>query len=157
MSIEPEVLTRSVRVDPATRYVRSLPGNYLMLREAAHACGVSSFVLRKFIAEGTPGCLPSKTATWGKVRIYLYTMKDVARIQKHLAERQTVQDFDGQTKKVGRPPKYGESERKWRDQQHSKKWYWKNRVKLLNDKGDTAGAEQAQKRVDEIEKELKRK
>lgn len=148
--------TRVRRIDPATRYVRSLPGNYIMLREAAEACGVSTFVLRKFISEGTPGCLPSKTAKYGKMRIYLYTLKDIESIKKHLEERRTVHDFDGPTRKVGRPPKYLETERKHRDQLHSKKWYWNNRVKVLTERGDTAGATKAQKRVDEIEKELNR-
>ena len=75
----PEVLERTVYTDPVTRFVRSLPGDYFMLREAAHACEVSQFTLRKFIAEDVKECLPSKTTKFGKIRVYLYTREDIAR------------------------------------------------------------------------------
>lgn len=152
-----ETLTRAVRIDPATRYVRSLPGNFIMLREAAMACGTSEYVLRKFISDDTPGLQPSKYTMFGKVKIYLYTDEDVRRIQDHLKSRKVVFEHDGQARRLGRPPKYTTDERKWRDKMHTRKWYWNNRAKVLADKGDEAGAQKALKKVADIDKELKKK
>jgi hypothetical protein len=149
--------TQAVRIDPTTRFVRSLPGEYFLLREAAAACGVSPFVLRKYISEDVPECTPSKYTMFGKVKIYLYTKADIKSIQDYMKKRIVVFEHDGQARRIGRPPKYSDEQRHWRDQQHSKKWYWKNRVRLLTEKGDEAGAAKAQKRVDEIERELRKK
>jgi len=154
---QPETLTRVVTIDPATRFVRSLPGNYSMLREAAHACGVSQFTLRKFIADDVEECTPSKYTMFGKVKIYLYTDEDIASIKKYLKSQVQIFDHNGQARRIGRPPKYAEDERHDRDKLHSKKWYWNNRVKLLTERGDIAGAKEAKKRVKEIDEELKRK
>jgi hypothetical protein len=155
---QPEVLTRprSVQIDPATRFVRSLPGDFIMLREASHALGVSEYVLRKYIADDEPGLQPSKYTMFGKVKIYLYTEEDVKRIEKHLSTRVQVFEHTGQAKKTGRPPKYDDAERKSRDQKHSRAWYWRNRVAILTERGDIAGAQVAQKRLDEIIKELRK-
>jgi len=158
MSIHPpEVMDRTVTIDPATRFVRSLPGDYFLLREAAASCGVSDYVLRKFIADDVPGCQPSKYTMFGKVKIYLYTRDDIKSIQKYMKSKTVVFEHDGQAKRIGRPPRYTQSERDWRSRMYSKSWYWKNRVKLLTERGDEAGATAAQKRVDELVKELRKK
>ena len=143
-------------VDPATRFVRALPGDYFMLREAAQACGVSQFTLRKFIADDVPECTPSKYTMFGRVKIYLYTDEDIDSIKEYLSHLVQVFDHNGPAKKVGRPPKYLQPERHTRDKLHSRKWYWNNRVKILVGKGDSAGAREARRRVKEIDEELKK-
>lgn len=153
MSAEP---TTTISVDPATRFVRSLPGDYFLLREAAQYLGVSQFILRKYIADDVPECTPSKFAMFGKVKIYLYTREDIESIQKHIAKRATIYEHDGQARRVGRPPTYTKSERQWRSRMYSKAWYWRNREKILNERGDEAGAAKARAKADEIDRELKR-
>ena len=72
-------------MDPATRFVRSLPGDYFMLREAAELTGVSSYTLRKLIAANANGLVPSKEARFGELKIYLYTRDDIERLNDHFA------------------------------------------------------------------------
>jgi hypothetical protein len=153
----PLVVNGTIRIDPATRFVRSLPGNYFMLREAAKSVGASQYTLRKLIEEDVPGCSPSKFAKWGKTRIYLYTRENIETIREYLETRTVVYDHEGPQRKVGRPPTYSEKERKWRSKQYSKAWYWENREKVLTERGDTEGAAEARATADAIRKELKKK
>jgi hypothetical protein len=150
----PEVLERTVYTDPVTRFVRSLPGDYFMLREAAHACEVSQFTLRKFIAEDVKECLPSKTTMFGKIRVYLYTGADVERIQAYLAQQVKVYDYAGPAKKMGRPSIYSKEQMDERKKLYTKRWYWRNRSKILAERGDASGAQEATSRADEITREL---
>lgn len=152
--MNPEVLERTVYTDPVTRFVRSLPGEYFMLREAAHACDVSQFTLRKFIAEDVKECLPSKTTKFGKIRVYLYTREDIARIQEHLAKQVHVFDYAGPAKKMGRPSIYSKEEMEERKKLYTKRWYWRNRYKILAQRGDSAGAQEALKKADDVTREL---
>jgi hypothetical protein len=149
--------TITIPVDPATRFVRSLPGEYFLLREAAQHLGVSQFTLRKFIADDVPECTPSKFAMFGKVKIYLYTREDIESIKKHIESRAVVFEHDGQARRVGRPPTYTKAERHYRSRLYSKAWYWKNREKLLSERGDEAGAAKARERAEDIARELRRK
>lgn len=145
----------TIRVDPATRFVRSLPGDFFLLREAAEAIGVSQFVLRKFIADGTKGCTPSKYAMFGKVKVYLYTREDIEAIRTHLASRHRVFKHDGQARRIGRPPQYTKEERANRSRLYSKSWYWRNRERILAQRGDADGARKARDNANEIDRMLK--
>ena len=148
------MLNDTVRLDPATRFVRSLPGEYFLLREAAEASGVSQFTLRKMIADDIPECVPSKYAMFGKIKIYLYTREDIERIRGYLGNRQRIFAHNGMARKVGRPAKYTQVQRAQRSRLYSKAWYWKNREKILNQKGDHDGAMKAAEKARMIEKEL---
>jgi hypothetical protein len=153
----PEILERTVYTDPVTRFVRSLPGSYYMLREAAFACDVSQFTLRRFIQDDVKECLPSKTTMFGKIRVYLYTKEDVERIQNYLANQVRVYDYTGPAKKMGRPATYSKDEMTVRKKLYTKRWYWTNRAKLLRDRGDVAGAQKAMDKADTIARELESK
>jgi hypothetical protein len=152
----PEILERTIYTDPVTRFVRSLPGDYFMLREAAHACDVSQFTLRKFIAENVTECLPSKVTQFGKIRVYLYTREDIARIQDYLSKQNVVLDFTGPAKKMGRPALYTKEQMDTRKKLYTKRWYWRNRAKLLAQRGDKVGSEDAARKADEVTKELEK-
>lgn len=151
------MVTDTVRVDPATRFVRSLPGDYFLLREAAEATGVSQFTLRKMIADDIPGCTPSKYAMFGKIKIYLYTRQDIENIRKYLGNRHQIFNHTGMAKRIGRPPTYSKAERRDRSRLYSKAWYWRNREKILKSRGDKEGAAAARDKALAIEKELKSK
>ena len=147
-------ITDTIRIDPATHFVRSLPGGYFMLREAAEATGVSQFTLRKMIADDIPNCTPSKYAMFGKIKIYLYTRDDIENIRKYLGNRHQIFNHTGMAKRTGRPATYTRKERKERSRLYSKAWYWKNREKILKSKGDKEGAASAREKADAIDKEL---
>lgn len=144
-----------MRIDPATRFVRSLPGEYFLLREAAEAAGASQFILRKLIQDGPRDCAPSKYAQFGKTKIYLYTREDIASIRKHIEWTHSVHDHNGPARKPGRPPKFSKDQRRKRARLYSKAWYWKNRAKILAEQGDLTKADTAMWKARQVEKELK--
>ena len=143
-------------IDPATRFVRSLPGDYFMLREAAELAGVSAYTLRKYIAQNTEGLTPSKYVNYGAMKIYLYTREDIERLSAHVEERRQVYDHDGvQPKRQGgRPARYTKEERAQRNRLHSMRWYYRRRAEVLSARGDTSGAEEARSKALEIDNEL---
>ena len=148
-------MNEKINIDPATRYVRSLDGDYFLLREVAEYVGVSQFTLRKFISDNVESCVPSKYAMFGKTRIYLYTRQDIESIREYVKKRNIVYDHDGQARKIGRPAKYTKEERVNRSRLYSKAWYWRNRSRMLAERGDITGAEVAIGRARLVEKELK--
>lgn len=143
-----------MRIDPATRFVRSLKGEYFLLREAAEAVGTSQFVLRKFISDGDIECSPSKYAQFGKTRIYLYTREDIESIRQNIEKKYGVYDHLGPHKKPGRPPKYNREQRKQRARMYSKSWYWRNRAKVLGEQGKIEAAQAAMERAKKIDRQL---
>lgn len=148
-------------IDPATRYVRSLPGNYFMLKEVSEMVGVSQYVLRKLIQDEdageakAPGLTPSKYAPMGNNKIYLYTREDVENLRAHFANRRRVVEIDGPINRGGRPPIYTREERRERNRLHSQAWYYRKRAEKLLDAGKEAEAAQALTRYNEINEELK--
>lgn len=148
-------------IDPATRYVRSLPGNYFMLKEAAEMVGVSQYVLRKLIQDEdageakAEGLTPSKYAPMGNNKIYLYTREDIDRLTAHFSDRKRVVDIDGPINRGGRPPIYTRAERKERNRLHSQAWYYQKREEKLRAEGNHAEADKAAERYREISDQLK--
>lgn len=143
-------------MDPATRFVRSLPGDYLMLREAASAIGVSPQFLRKAIRDDRVEYLPSKSGYLGKVKIYLYTRTDLDRMRKALEQSRVVYDYDGQMRRPGRPRRYTREEAKERQRLFSRSYYYRKRVAALEEQGlsETAEYKKAKARLREIERKL---
>ena len=138
-------------VDPATRFVRSLPGEYYMLREAAGQLDLSHHTLRKYIADGTEGLQPSKVVMFGKVQMYLYTKSDIEKMKDALQHRALVRDYSG----GGRPSKYTAEERKRRSRLFSRRHYWQRVVCKASFMEDTARVAEAQQEIDKINEELK--
>lgn len=76
----------SIRIDPMTRYVRSLPGDWLMQREAADLLGISRDALKQ-LGYKHPDTLGPGFVTWlGDIKIYLYTDEDVEQVRAYLIE-----------------------------------------------------------------------
>lgn len=147
------VLPKIVNVDPVTRFVRSLPGDWRLLREVSGLVGVSQFTLRRYIDDNIKECLPSKVARIGKMHVYLYSAEDIASIERYLRDRTEVVDFDGKRKR--RAPIYTSAERIGRKRARSRKWYWEDRARALAEAGDKVGAQDALRRAKEIGEELK--
>jgi DNA-binding transcriptional MerR regulator len=146
-------------MDPATRLVRSLPGNYHKLVDAAEILGVSDNTLRFLIQEavkaGDPKGAPSKYVMMKKTKIYLYSDEDIERIRALLASRHEVKPFDMTA--TGRPPVYTAEERAERTKLNARAWYYRNRIEELEAK-DAPKKEiaAAKKKLREIEDERKR-
>lgn len=147
-------------LDPATSFVRSLGGDYFMLREAAEMVGASSATLRRFIHETDPvytRLVPSKQASFGKVKVYLYTREDIARLQEYFDRQREVRDFDGPAiRPSGRPRKYSPEQRKVRARLFTKANYWKKKADAAQADGDQEMYIEARQRLVEIETELSR-
>lgn len=140
--------------DPATRFVRQLPGDWYKLSEAAELIGVSHSTLRKLISDDREGLVPGHFAMFGKNRIYLYSDDDIERLRKHFESREIIYRHDGPVRRAGRPAIYSKDERKARARLRSRVWYWRNRVKLLKEQGRTDEMLQAEEKLRQIEGEL---
>jgi DNA-binding transcriptional MerR regulator len=125
-------MSDSLELSPAVAFVRSLPGEFFMLREVAEIVGVSQYTLRSLIANDTEGLTPSNFAMFGNVKIYLYTRDDIKRLEKHFERRLEVLKYNGQSAKVGRPALYTKDERRERNRLHSASYYYKTRYEALS-------------------------
>ncbi len=149
-------MTDSLELSPAVAFVRSLPGEFFMLREVAEMVGVSQYTLRNLIANDAEGLTPSNFAMFGNVKIYLYTRDDIGRLQKHFERRLEVLKYNGQSAKVGRPALYTKEERRERNRLHSQSYYYKKRFESLrNDESRKEEAETALRKHIEIEERLR--
>jgi hypothetical protein len=148
---------KTTNIDPVSAFVRSLDGEYYMLREAAEALGVSASVLRRAVSNGIEGMEPSHGAMVGKMKVYLYTIEDIERIKGILESRKQIKSFSDvkdQKGKGGRPTLYSEEERKERARLFSRACYWKKRKKEAKYRKKPDLATHAQEMIDEIELEL---
>lgn len=136
--------------DPATRFVRSLDGEYFMLREAASALELSPSTLRKYIQDQIEGLQPSKSVMFGRVRIYLYTKDDIERMRDVVAERRQVKTYDS----AGRPVKYTREEKARRTKLFSRRNYWRRQREKAHFMEDMEKYKSANEIIEEIQREL---
>jgi len=145
----------SERMDPTTRFVRSLPGKYFMVREAAAMLGVRHPVLRALLKEDKE-LGPSFCVFFGKVKVYLYTAEDIERVRVYLTQRKRVFRNTDITSSLGRPQKWTEEQRKERQRLYSSSHYYRRRAEKLDAEGRTDEAEKAKAKVADIEKQLRK-
>lgn len=136
--------------DPATRFVRSLPGDYFMLREAAEELNLSPYTLRKYIVEDIDGLVPSKAVMFGKVQVYLYTKEDIERMRNVLVSREQVRPYD----RKGRPSKYSLEQRNERARLFSRRHYWRKMLEKAEFMEDERRITEVREELAQIEKEL---
>lgn len=141
-------------LDPSTRFVRSLDGEYFMLREAAEYLGVSSVTLRSAMKDDTEKWGPSFCAWFGKVKIYLYTKADLERISKNLADRKRVFRNSEEYSATGRPKKWSDEENVRRQRLYSQHHYYRRRVVAMNEEGRGDAAAEAEVKVQSIQAQL---
>jgi|694.fasta_scaffold04974_32 DNA-binding transcriptional MerR regulator len=140
---------------PTVRFVRSLPGEYYMVSEAAKMIGVSPHTLRQYVSD--PNLSPTKCANFGKVRIYLYTMEDIQKIQNELNERRKVVDFNGERmgKPSGRPSKFSKEEAAHRKRLYAQRYYYTKRAHKLRSEGRDEESSEAFKQAYKIDTYLR--
>lgn len=145
-------------IDPISAFVRTLDGDYYLVREVADAVGVSQHRLRKAIKYEEPGMLPSDVVMLGKMTVYLYTIEDVKQIKETLANKRVVSRFKDIKKspalKVGRPNLYTEEQKTERARLFSRVSYWKNRLKLAEKLDDESMQIRAKIMIKDLKEEL---
>lgn len=140
-------------MDPATRFVRSLPGEYFMTREAAAMLGVPRRRLDEYVASYPDELGPSFCTFFGKLKIYLYTQEDIERIRAHLTNVRRV--FPPRTPGAGgRPRKWTDEERKERQRLYAKRHYYHRRIEESIGPEDKA---HYQNKLSEVQRLLDRK
>lgn len=147
----------STKMNPTTRLVRSLDGDYFMVREVAETLGVSQTTLRKFLSSEDPehaNLRPSHMVAFGKVNVYLYTRDDVDRIRAYLKARMEVKDFTV-TNAPGRPRIYSDAQRRERGRLYTRRHYWKKELDKAKENDDQARMKLARSEIRAINKELK--
>ncbi len=143
------------KLDPATTFVRSLDGNFYMVREAADMLGVNHRTLRNLNEGDDKDLKPSFMAYLGKVRIYLYTEEDLKRLEKYFQERKQVfPNTEKSGTSNGRPARYSKEERKQRQRLFSKAHYYGRRAQEETEKGDLAKASEYLEKQREVKEGL---
>lgn len=147
----------SDRLAPSVRFVRSLEGHYYLLREAAQMLGVSHRTLRNFNAADPEKLGPGFYAYLGKIKIYLYTDDDIARLRKHLDEQKIVYSAGepGPAQAKGRPAKWSKEQRQARQRKFSQIHYYKNMAAKYNNTGESDKANRATEKMLAIKQELR--
>jgi predicted transcriptional regulator len=140
----------SQRVDPTTKFVRSLDGEFIMLREAAEMLDLSHSTLRKYISEKTEGLQPSKAVMFGKVLVYLYTKEDVDRMRGLIEKRREIVSYAN----AGRPRKYTDEQRIARSKIYSRRTYWRSVAERAEYMEDDVRLDHALKVIQVLEAEL---
>jgi len=144
----------SKRMDPSTRFVRSLDGEYFMLREVAAMLGISTQSLRKTVPNKSIEA-PSFWVMFGKLKIYLYTRDDIDELRKHLEERSEVfKTGEKEQPKVGRPRKYNKEQKKEKQREYARMYYWRKQLEKAEREGDKAKTDRAKLKMFELEKEI---
>jgi len=147
----------SAALDPSTRFVRSLDGDYFMLREAAEILGVKHTLLRSLMRSDDNkdrSLEPTFCTFFGKVKLYLYTKDDIARIRVYLTKRKQVFRNTELANFKGRPRIWTNEERKDRNRLYSRAYYYRKKAEEHTANGDTAAADRAKAIVADCEQRL---
>lgn len=144
-----------VVISPITRYVRSLPGEYYTVTEAAKLLHLSPHTLRSYAGSGDSKLAPTKCAYFGKVRLYLYTAEDVSRIKNELDARREVKEFNGERfgRPSGRPAIYTKEQVAQRKRLYARRHYYKKKAQEARLHGEDSSRYDS--RVEEITRELR--
>lgn len=140
------------KMDPSTRFVRELDGDYFMLREAAEMLDVPQRRLRDFIKDDPENLGPSFCAMFGKIKIYLYTKDDIETIRQHLQDQKKVYRNKDKPGAGGRPRLWTDEQRKERQRLYSQAHYYRLRAAEVD---DLELKDEYRQKVALIEKELK--
>lgn len=122
-------------MDPTTRFVRSLPGEYFMTREVAKMLDVSRRTLSRLSAETKDlpeeqKLGPSFYVHFGKIAVYLYTTTDIERLRAYLAVNKQVHKISsGLPAPVGRPRRWTPAQRKTRNRLYARANYYRKRAR----------------------------
>lgn len=145
------------RIAPSVKFVRSLEGKYYLMREAAQILDINVRYLRNWNKNRV--FEPSFFTHLGKVRIYLYTDGDIARIRKYLDDQKLAhpisQIADIKPSSTGRPSKWTPAQRKARQRKFSQVHYYKSQAQRHLDLGEPQRAEECMQKMRQAQQELR--
>lgn len=131
-------------LNPSARFVRSLDGEYWMMREAAEVLRVSTITLRRLMKDDETEdkvWSPSFCAYFGRVKIYLYTRDDIERIDQLLKGKgRLARDRPVKPRGAGRPQMWTNKQSKELQRLYSKQFYYRRRVRELSRHENKPGA-----------------
>lgn len=133
--------------DPMTKLVRSLPGQWFTLPEAARALGMSKKTLRSWIYKDVEGLQPGKKVQYGRTFLWVYSAEDLLRIKKNMERRVVVRDYEREPRKSIYTPE----QKKRRSQLSAKRWYWKKMLDKARFYNDRDYFDKANQKLEEIE------
>jgi len=146
-------MTDTKRMDPSTRFVRSLEGEFFLLREAAGMLGISTQALRKTVHDKSVAA-PSFWVMFGKLKIYLYTREDVDELRAWFKAREEVfRVGEGEMPKVGRPRKYDAVQKAQKQREYARSYYWRKQLESAVKSDDQDAILKAKGKLYELEKE----
>lgn len=147
---------RAAAVDPVTRFVRSLDGDFYTLREIANHLGVSVNSMRTLARKHPAELGPSFAVMFGRLKVFLYTAEDLDRVVEHQQRRKAIHpDLDDLAAGPGRPVLWSNEENRRRHQGHSAVYYWRRRAEVLHAAGKPEQARSAAERAAGIAEAMK--
>ena len=143
------------RMDPSTRFVRALDGDFYMLREAAEMLGVSTQTLRKTVHDEKINA-PSFWVMFGKLKIYLYTRDDIEEVRAWFKAREEVyKTGEVPEPKVGRPRMYNKEQKAAKQREYARSYYWRNQLEKGENNKDESLIQKARAKLFELAEEVK--
>lgn len=137
------------------RFVRSLPGDFRLRREAAEELGKSVGTLhaltRRFPGAGLG---PSHTVPYGSMTLRLYSAERIEHIRAFLSARAKFHE-DGREKRRGRRQLWTSAEARSRRQRTDQARYHRRHAQALRERGEEAQADAAAAKADAIVRELR--
>lgn len=147
----PRAASQTYASHPMIRYVRSLPGDFLLRREVAETLGCSHAEISYLGRAGGPeGLGPTHTAKYGAVTLNLYTPERVERIREHLRR-----ESPGAPRR-GRPRMWSADEVDRRRKERARMYAYRYRARKYREAGDDDYADVLDKRADAISRRLGR-
>lgn len=134
---------------PMIRYVRSLPGNYLLRREVADQLGCAHTTLSYLGRPGAPkGLGPTHTAKYGGITLNLYTPERVEQIRRYLSR--TARNVP----RRGRPKMWNSAENLARRRERARMYAYRARARKYSQAGDEGTASVLMRRADAVARKL---
>lgn len=149
-------MAATLRMDPVTRYVRELEGDYYLPREAAVLLGISVDRL-KLLGRRYPDTLGPGYVTWmGDVKIFLYDQDDIAAVRAYFAELDAKRppELSAYRNGRGRPPVWSHAEHAARHRRRALARYHAGMARRYASEGRAEQAHSSRERAEAISAEL---
>lgn len=151
-------MTTALRIDPVTRFVRELEGDYYLPREAAVVLGITVDRLKRLGRQYPDTLGPGYVTWWGDVKLFLYDDADIVQIRSYFEkldeqcppELSRYRNRNGR----GRPPVWSHDEHASRHRRRALCRYHRRAADRFAEQGRHDRAQQARERAEQINAEL---
>lgn len=146
----------TMRLDPVTRHVRGLDGDFYLPREAAKVLGISVDRL-KALGRRFPDTLGPGYVSWlGDLKVYLYDDGDIAAVRDYFAklDAQRPVELSPYRNGRGRPPVWSHDEHASRHRRRALRTYHARMAARCAAQGRAERAETYRRRAEALSSEL---